>query len=819
MEKREVIVSLIIVLCFFIFANYATITGYVAESGVPVSEEIIEELQEKGTVDVIVVLKDEDPELDFMVKEDVDSEQVLDKLDEDEVDKKHDLKSANGFSAEINLDGLNKIKTDLNVERIEFNHPMSIFLHDSIDIIHASDLHDDGYTGVNQAVCIVDTGINYNHPDLSGNYLGGFDVFNNDSDPMDDHGHGTHVSGIIAANGGRIGIAKDAGIVSVKVFDSSGSGSEADIIKGIEWCVEHKLDYNIVAISMSLGTSSTYEAYCDALFPSLGAAVDTAVNNDIAVIAATGNSGSLTGISSPSCLQNSIAIGSTDKADNVASYSNRNSFTDFFITGSSITSTWLSGTKTLSGTSMSVPHVSAIIAVLKDFDNSLTISQIKEAFSHGIEVEDVNQNFTRIDVLQAVLSFDETAPEVSFVLPTPDNNILINNSLFVNISSNEKLGNSILEFNSQNYSMNGENYIFYYNKSAFSGDYVYKVYGYDRAGNLGVSESRNISIFNPLNVIYNPENKDVNINEPENYTFSVNYQEENLTVNWFKNNINVGSDDEYVFLGDYDSSGTHNITVCVDVECNEWNLIVANVNRAPIFENIIGNKTWNENTNLNIDLLNHFNDLDNDDLIYSSSIADNINSSFDNNMVTLIPETDFIGESNITFYASDNEFNISSNLVKLTLTNVITCGDGKIEGNEECDGSNLNDKSCADWTEYISGDLVCTNCLFVFDDCTSAAGNSGGGGSSGGGGDSGGSDIEETFDDNSEYVYTEPEYETTSEPAPETEPNPEEVKTEESITGKVSKSKVKIDSPIWYLVFIAIGLVIVIVVLKKFGKL
>lgn len=814
MGKREVIVSLVIVICFFIFAKYATITGYVSDSGIPVSKEIIEEVQEKGKVDVIVVLKDTEPQLDFMVKEEVKDEKVLDKLSDDEVEKKHELKSANAFSAEVTVSGLNKLKTDLNVERIELNHPMQIFLHDSINILHASDAHDMGYTGEGQAVCMVDTGINYNNPDLSGNYLGGYDVYNNDSDPMDDNGHGTHVSGIVAANGDTIGIAKDAGIVAVKVFDASGYGSEADIIKGIEWCIEHRLEYNIVAISMSLGTSSIYETYCDANFPSLGNAVDTAVNNGISVIAATGNSGSTTGISSPSCLQNSIAIGSTDKADNMASYSNRNSFTDFLATGSSITSTWISGTRTLSGTSMSVPHVSAAVAILKDFDDTLTVNDIKDALGNGVEIEDVNQNFTRINILQAILSFDETAPVISFVEPTPLNGELVNSSLYVNVTSNEKLNNAILEFGSKNTSMNGNDLNFYYNKTAFSGDYNYKIYGYDLAGNFGVSEERTISIYNPLNVIYDPDYKDININEPENFTFSVTYQEGNLSVNWFEDNINVGGEDSYTFLGNYNCSGTHNITVYVENEHNEWNLIIANTNRAPMLENIIENKTWGENTNLNLDLLSYFNDPDNDELTYSSSEVENINVSFENNIASLIPDTDFIGEREIIFYANDGEFNISSNLVKLTITNIIICGDGKIEGSEECDSGNLNGKSCTDFSGYIGGTLKCADCKFDFKSCITAAG--GGGGESSGGG----TIIEETFGEEEEWVYGEPEetFETTS-AAPEQEPNPEEEKPQEKITGELAKSKVTIESPLWYLVFIAIGLIVLIVVLKKFGKL
>ena len=814
MEKREVIISIIIVVLFFIFAKYARITGYVVESGVPVSEEIIQEIEENGKVDVIVVLKDEHPGLDFMAKQEVNSEQVLDKLNEDEAEKKHELKSSNAFSAEISLSGLNKLKTDLNVERIELNHEMSIFLQDSINILHASDVHNEGYTGQGQSVCIVDTGTNYNHPDLSGNYKGGFDVYNNDSDPMDDNGHGTHVSGIVAANGGMVGIAKEAGIVSVKVFSSSGSGSEADIIKGIEWCIEHKAEYNIAAISMSLGTSSTYETYCDALFPSLSNAVNAAVNNGIAVIAATGNSGSLTGISSPACLQNTFAIASTDKADNMASYSNRNSFTDFLATGSSITSTWLSGTKTLSGTSMGVPHVSAAVAVLKDFDNSLTVAQMKEALKYGVTVHDVNQDFIRIDLLQAILSFDETAPAINFVYPTAEDNSLVNISIFINITGDEKLGSAILEFNNFNYSMNGENYNFYYNKTAFSGNYGYKVYGYDLAGNLGISEERLVNIYNPLNVIYDPDYKNVNIKEPENFTFSITYLEQNVSVNWFKDNINVGNEDSYNFLGDYISTGTHNITACVENECNEWNLLVNNTNRAPIFVNIIENKTWGENTNLSLNLSNNFVDYDSDVLNYYCDSLENITAYIYNNLMILEPFGGFVGERNIRIYAKDEEYNASSNLIKLTVTNTIICGDGNIEGSEECDGNNLNGKICADFSGYVSGTLKCTDCKFDKGSCVTSS--SGGGGGEGGGGET---PLEEEFGEEEAITEGTGEFETNSaEPAPATEPNPEEAKPQEIITGKAAK-KIKLDSPLYYLAFIAAGLIVLIIVLKKFGKL
>ncbi len=825
MEKRGLIVCLVIVALFFIFAKYAKITGYVVEGGAPVDQEVIEKVKEEGKADIIVVLKDPKPNLNFMAKEEVNDEKVLDKLSESEIKKKHELKSVNAFSGEVTLSGLNKLKTDLNVERIELNHPMQIFLQDTINIIHASDVHEMGYTGSGQSVCIVDTGVNYNHADLGGCFgagckvIGGYDIYNNDSDPMDDNGHGTHVAGIVAANGGVVGIAKNANIVAVKVFDANGYGSEADIIKGVEWCIEHKQEFNIIAISMSLGTSSTYDSYCDALFPSLSAAVNTAVNNGISVISATGNAGSTTEISSPACLENTIAVGSTDKADNVASYSNRNSITDLLAPGSSITSTWLTGTKTLSGTSMSVPHVSATIAILKEFDESLTVNEIKTALNEGVIIEDVNQNFTRVDVLEAILSFDETPPGINFVEPTPLNNALVNVSFFVNITSNEKLSSAILDFNNENITMLGSEFNFYYNKTAFSGNYSYRVYGYDLAGNLGVSEERNISVYNPLNVIFNPDYRNANIKEPDNFTFSVEYEEENLSVNWFKDSINVGNENYYNFIGNYDSAGYYNITCCVEIVCNEWNLSINNTNRAPVLENIIGNKTWNENTNLSLDLSNYFKDYDNDSLSYWADDIENISVYLINSSVILEPDKDFIGESYGKFYCNDSEFNTSSNLVSFKITNVVVCGDGKIEGNEECDSDNLNGKTCSDFG-YDTGTLKCTNCLFDISECENTTSGSGGG--TGGGSGGGGTPLEETFDEGFENVESseneEKNFETMSEPAEVKEPNPEEEKTEK-ITGKATKSKITIDSPIWYLVLIAVGLILLILVLKKFKKL
>ena len=96
--------------------------------------------------------------------------------------------------------------------------------------IGAGDVHNAGNTGQGVKVGIIDTGIDYTHPELAAAYAGGYDFFNNDSDPFDDNGHGTHVAGIIAAqmNGqGVVGVAPGASLYAYKVLGADGSATTA----------------------------------------------------------------------------------------------------------------------------------------------------------------------------------------------------------------------------------------------------------------------------------------------------------------------------------------------------------------------------------------------------------------------------------------------------------------------------------------------------------------------------------------------------------------------------------------------------------------
>lgn len=236
-----------------------------------------------------------------------------------------------------------------------------------------------GNAGAGVDVAIIDTGIDYNHPDLAGNCLDadgktrGYDFANNDSDPMDDNGHGTHVAGIVAAedNGvGVIGVAPKANLWALKVLDSSGSGSYSNLIDALGWCVENGME----VANMSLGGT-----FCSR---SLQKACNNAYKEGVLLVAAAGNSGESTGrIEYPAKYDSVIAVSALDKnADNpdqsntIASFSSYGSQIELAGPGVAVLSTVptntsykisdLSGYKKLNGTSMSTPHVVGAAALV-----------------------------------------------------------------------------------------------------------------------------------------------------------------------------------------------------------------------------------------------------------------------------------------------------------------------------------------------------------------------------------------------------------------------------------------------------------------------
>ena len=253
-----------------------------------------------------------------------------------------------------------------------------------------------GITGKGVLVGDVDTGIDYNDPTLGGGFgsafrvIGGYDFANNDNDPMDDHGHGTHVAGIIGANGGDTlrGVAPDVKFIAAKVLDASGSGWTSDVIAGIEYCLDPdnnpETNDGVNIINMSLGGA-----------PYPGNPLDSAVDNAnkvgvLSVVAAGNNShgpewwGT---IGSPGTSEPALTVGACDSTFKIAWFSSAGPDPlhsaikpEVVAPEVNILSTILNNqTASWSGTSMATPHVTGVVALLKQEHPSWTPEELKAA--------------------------------------------------------------------------------------------------------------------------------------------------------------------------------------------------------------------------------------------------------------------------------------------------------------------------------------------------------------------------------------------------------------------------------------------------------
>lgn len=212
--------------------------------------------------------------------------------------------------------------------------------------------------GTDIKIAIIDTGINYNHPDLDDNVVGGESFIGYTVDYMDDHGHGTHVAGIIAAEDneiGVIGVAPEADLYGLKALDNKGRGYLSDIVAAIDWAVVAGMQI----ISMSIGSNSDY-------LP-LHEACDNAYDAGLLLVAAAGNDGWWwwDTVDYPARYDSVISVAATDKNDNRPFWSSRGPSLELAAPGVNIYSTYLDGTyATMSGTSMACPHVSGTAALI-----------------------------------------------------------------------------------------------------------------------------------------------------------------------------------------------------------------------------------------------------------------------------------------------------------------------------------------------------------------------------------------------------------------------------------------------------------------------
>ena len=252
------------------------------------------------------------------------------------------------------------IEEDFKVQAFSQIIPWNIKELD-VDLIHESSVKGEG-----TKIAVFDTGVDYYHEDLVGAYSGGYDFVNSDSNPMDDSGHGTFVSGVIFAqdNGfGLLGIAPESELYALKVLDSEGMGYTSDIILALQWSIDNNIDI----VSMSLG-GADYSS-------SLEDAVNDAYGNNILLIAAVGNSPDE---SYPASYSSVIAVSAADKFNQLAYFSRFGPEVEFTAPGVDILSTSLNGYAIGEGTSFSAPHVSGIAALVWSANEDPTNNEVRQ---------------------------------------------------------------------------------------------------------------------------------------------------------------------------------------------------------------------------------------------------------------------------------------------------------------------------------------------------------------------------------------------------------------------------------------------------------
>ena len=222
-------------------------------------------------------------------------------------------------------------------------------------------------------VAVLDTGVDYTHPDLENrvDVEDGYNFVDNNFDTMDDNGHGTHISGIISAQGnngiGLVGITGnlDVNILPVKVLDESGYGETINIVKGIIYAVESGADI----INLSLGVQAKSEL--------IAKAIEYAKSKGVFVVAAAGNDNENSDNFSPAG-DGAFTVAAMNYNYRKAYFSDYGNSIKVAAPGVQILSTVPGGYEAWDGTSMSAPVVSGIAAMLKAEKPDLSINQIED---------------------------------------------------------------------------------------------------------------------------------------------------------------------------------------------------------------------------------------------------------------------------------------------------------------------------------------------------------------------------------------------------------------------------------------------------------
>lgn len=646
--KTDKVINLFVIL-IFIFGflllyslDVKEITGF--------SVKDIDSFEIDGEIDVIITLKDNSM---YSEKDNIKSQQ--DKFVKlNDLEKENDYDNINAIAVKLDKDSLERIKKDSNVESITIDQMFKISLGSSKSVIGADLIWDKIFNGENLigkgSVCVLDTGAYFSHANL-GSVINGYDFVNDDSDASDDNGHGTHVSGIIVSDDStNKGIAYGGNVLAVKVMNSGGSGSGSDIIAGIDWCINHRDEYNISVISMSIGSDTLFDEVCDDAYPELTSIINEAVLNGILVVSSSANDHSSTSLALPACISNCTSVGAVDDSSSVASFSNSANFLDMLATGVSITSTKNGGGfVSMSGTSMAAPHVSASVLLIKQYAN-LGVFDLKNVLiSTGDDVLDGRNGLTfpRLNVFKALVSLDSFEPILSFDI----NDVYDDKEQNLYAEAEDTFLDSIwVEVDGANYS-NG----YVMNGLSINDEISFTFYANDSAGNLN-SSSGNFVVLDGTPVLENIERLVGVVNKEFNYDVSASDPTEDVLD--FSDDTELFDIDSGLisFTPSLEDAGNYTININVSdgyhLVSDEFVLEILANNTAPSIVDYNPdslNAEINENESLEFSVVGY--DADNTSLDYNWYLDSSLVSESDS--YNFVSDYSSSGEYNITIVVSD----------------------------------------------------------------------------------------------------------------------------------------------------------------------
>jgi cysteine-rich repeat protein len=346
-------------------------------------------------------------------------QQVIDRLPTGSFDLRRRFENLAGFSLWAGADAIDALVRHPDVERVSIDGEVFASLNQGRLLTGASQAVANGYFGAGLTVAVLDTGIDTDHPDLSDDLLtercycegspspasgccpAGTDTQTGAGSAEDDDGHGTAIGGIITSSGAVAppGIARDAGIVAIKVLDANGMGNFADVAAALDWLLTHHATFGVTAVNLSFGDHAEYPD--PAASPCAGSLTAIAIEDlaaaGVAVFAASGNDAHTDGISFPACVAEAISVGGvydgalgnvswcgttcdttlcTDigtAADDFVCHTNSDEILDLLAPDWRTLTSEIGGTaNNFGGTSAATPYAAALAVLLRERDPGLT---------------------------------------------------------------------------------------------------------------------------------------------------------------------------------------------------------------------------------------------------------------------------------------------------------------------------------------------------------------------------------------------------------------------------------------------------------------